>query len=205
MLAQNHGRGSRVANYFTDQILIFHSPSMVCKPQCDYTAVDHLCLLLAVQFLFYSSFSFATRWHAVLVVCRYMLLTEPLQCEVPLDPLVKQAALTNLCFDCLFLTAKELFPYFLPILNLNTPAIFTPTLPLSLQFINLKPVTVLNNFSFLSYFLHSHWSVTNGLQGQQIVLLKLRRAILVLTFATTDCHYRLKFLTVMVITVPYIL
>lgn len=170
MLAQIHGWGYRVANYFTDQILVFHSPSKVCRPWCDYTAVDHLCLLLAVQFLFYSSFSFATRWHTVLVVCRYMLLTKALQCEVPLDPLVKQAALTSLYFDLLFLTAEELFPYFLPILNLNTPAIFTSTLPLNLQFIHLKPVTVLNNFSSLSYFLRSHWSVANGLQGQQILL-----------------------------------
>lgn len=141
----------------------------------------------------------------MLEVCRYTLLTKPLQCEVPLDPLVKQVALTNLYFGRLFLTAEELFPYFLPILNLSTPAIFTSTLPLSLQFINLKPLTVLNNFSSLSYFLRSHWSVANGLQGQQIVLLRLRRTILVLIFATTDCHYRLKFLVLMVITVPNIL
>lgn len=95
-----------------------------------------------------------------------MLLTEPLQCEVPLDPFAKQTALTNLYFDLLLLTAKELFPYFLPIRNLNTPAIFTSTLPLNLQFVHLKSVTMLNNFSSLSYFLHSHWSVANGLQGQ---------------------------------------
>lgn len=142
---------------------------MVCKPRCGYTAVDHLCLLLAVQFLFYFRFSFSTRWHAVLAVCRHMLLIEPLQYEVPLEPLVKQAALTNLYFDLLFLTAEELFPYFLPVLNLNAPAIFTSTLPLNLQFIHLKSVTVLNNFSSFSYFLCSHWSVANGLQGQQIL------------------------------------
>lgn len=105
----------------------------------------------------------------MLVVWRYMLLAEPLQCEVPLDPLAKQVALTNLYIVPLLLTAKELFPYFLPVLNLNTPAIFTSTLPLNLQFIHLKPVTMLNNFSSPSYFLRSHWSVANGLQGQQII------------------------------------
>jgi len=56
----------------------------------------------------------------MLVVCRYMLfLTKPVQLQVPLDLLSKQAPLTNLYFDLLFCQLENYPPHFLLILNPN--------------------------------------------------------------------------------------
>lgn len=123
-----------------------------------------------------------------------LFFTKPLQLQVPLDPLSKQAALTNLYFDLLFLPAGELSCHFLLILNpnkhssnlhLNSPSEFT-------VYSSQTCHSVEQFFFPRIFYLVIGLSKTDCKANRSFLLLRVRGAVCILTFATTTFHYRVE-------------